>query len=93
MIGKDKIKHVLYCCIAALGIGLCIIGCLALGGIHTTAATWAIFVGSVLGGIACGIGKEYADYVYATWDWADVAADAVGSIIGASLASLINLVI
>lgn len=51
------------------------------------------FVAGLIAGGAIGVGKEYGD-IFAPgnkWDWSDISADMVGSIIGAALGSLLSL--
>lgn len=88
---EDKIKHIGYSSLISLGIGICIVCSLAICGVHSSATTLAIFIGSWLGGFFCGVGKEFGDYVYATWDWADILADAIGSTLGSTVIAVINL--
>ena len=90
---EDKIKHILYGALISLGIGICIVCSLAICGVHSSATTLAIFIGSWLGGFFCGVGKEFGDYVYATWDWADIIAGAIGSTIGSAVIAVINLLL
>lgn len=81
-IAKDKIKHCIACAIVSLSVSL------------TEALLGASFHGTwlagFLAGTAIGIGKEYGDEcaVGNKWDWADIAADTVGSVVGATLGSL-----
>lgn len=45
-------------------------------------------------GLAIGVGKEYGDKcaVGNRWDWLDIMADAIGSLMGSTAGALVSLV-
>lgn len=45
-------------------------------------------------GIAAGLGKEYGDEQCENnqWDWLDIMADAIGSLMGSTVGALVSLV-
>lgn len=51
------------------------------------------FVAGIIAGGAIGVGKEYGDKCAPgnKWDWSDISADMVGSVIGAAIGSLFSL--
>lgn len=81
-IQQDKIKHFAACFAVALTASAteAAIGATAL---HSAAAGF-------MAGIAIGVGKEYGDRCAPgnRWDWADLAADTLGSVFGAAGAIL-----
>jgi len=76
-IGKDKILHALVCMAAVFACGI--------------ATFWiskdASFASGIGLAIGLGFGKEYGDSKASgnKWDWLDIAADLIGTIIGAAL--------
>ena len=99
---SDPMKHLLVCAttsaLASLGIALLlwvslvVTSCEELMG-HLLAPVWFAGVACAL---AMGVGKEYGDECAEgnEWDWDDLAADIVGSIIGSSLiCSTIKLIL
>ena len=51
------------------------------------------WIAGFIAGMAIGVGKEYGDSCAHgnKWDWSDIGADVVGSIIGATLGSMFTL--
>ena len=47
------------------------------------------------GGLAAGIGKEYGDECCENnkWDWQDIAADCIGSLVGSGFAMIITILL
>lgn len=85
-IAEDKIKHFGACAFVAFIASTIEALC---------GAQWynALFAGFVAG-MAIGVGKEYGDKcaIGNIWDWADIGADASGSIAGAILGSLLSII-
>ena len=90
---SDSAKHLLVCAftatLASAGIALLVWMSLVVTSCqelmeHLLAPVWFAGVACAL---AMGIGKEYGDECAEgnNWDWADLAADVVGAIIGASI--------
>ncbi len=84
-IAKDKIKHFAACAIVAFTASATESAC--------GAKYHHAWIAGVIAGMAIGVGKEYGDKCSPNnhWDWADIGADALGSIVGATLGSLFSL--
>lgn len=83
----DKIKHAGACAAIAAGAGMAV-------GV-TTGSPWAAPTAALAGfqaAMAAGLAKEYGDKCAPgnRWDWADVAADAVGAAAGAAVAGAVT---
>lgn len=83
---QDKIKHIAACAVIA-----CVASAFeaALG-----AKFFMSLLAGIVAGMAIGVGKEYGDHCAPgnRWDWEDIAADAIGSIVGAILGSLLSII-
>lgn len=74
-IEKDKVMHAVVSGFVAAGIAIVIA--------NTGASAFSACLAGFLGAIACGLGKEYGDQSHEkSWSWADIAADAVGAVVG-----------
>lgn len=76
-IGLDKWLHATACFIVAMLVGLVLV---ALG-----AENWKAGVAGMLAGLVVGAFKEAYDATCVNgtgWNWADMAADAVGAVLG-----------
>lgn len=80
----DKQKHIFASFVISLLVGFFFL-------IFTNGLT--LFLISFICGMSAGFGKEYADYVYYKWDWYDILANFIGSIFGASLITVIAILI
>ena len=82
-IDSDKVKHFLAC--AAISF--------TASTVEFGAEYHNAWIAGFIAGMAIGVGKEYGDScAHGTkWDWSDIGADAVGSIIGATLGSMFTL--
>lgn len=82
---KNNIKHFLACSILAFNVSLIEA---ALGASYHTA-----WIAGFVAGMAIGVGKEYRDKSNnnGKWDWGDLAADCIGSVIGASGGSFFSV--
>lgn len=81
-ISKDKKLHFIYCMLIALATTL-LIGLLS---------NW--YVGGIAGlltAMGTGVGKEYGDKInpYNKWDWYDILADLIGTIVGITIGIII----
>lgn len=85
-IAKDKIKHFAACAVVSL------IGSAIEAGMGATYLP--SLLAGFLAGVAIGVGKEYGDHCAASnhWDWADIGADVIGSLIGAALGSVLAII-
>lgn len=86
-IAKDKILHFSAC--AAVSITTASIESLSGVGLFGS------FIAGLIAGVAIGVGKEYGDRCAEgnKWDWEDIAADSLGSIVGSCIGSLLSLII
>jgi len=85
VIKQNIIKHFVACFIVACGTSVIESWC-------GSSYSQSLLAGIIAGG-AIGVGKEYGDKcaIENKWDWSDIGADALGSIVGASLGSLFTL--
>jgi uncharacterized protein YfiM (DUF2279 family) len=85
-VASDKIKHLVVCVIVGFMAS-------ALEAAYGANYTQSFFAG-YMAGIAIGVGKEYGDKCnpYNKWDWQDIGADALGSIVGAAVGALVSLI-
>jgi len=82
MIAKDKKLHFICCMLIALATTI-LIGVLS---------NW--YAGSLAGlltAMGTGVGKEYGDKInpYNKWDWYDILADLIGTIVGITIGIII----
>lgn len=82
-IATDKVKHFLAC--AAISF--------TASTVEFGAEYHNAWIAGFIAGMAIGVGKEYGDSCAHgnKWDWSDIGADVVGSIIGATLGSIFTL--
>jgi uncharacterized protein YfiM (DUF2279 family) len=82
-IATDKVKHFLAC--AAISF--------TASTVEFGAEYHNAWIAGFIAGMAIGVGKEYGDSCAHgnKWDWSDIGADVVGSIIGATLGSMFTL--
>jgi len=87
-IGNDKWLHIWVCMATAIVTSAILAMYSALLGIDTSVTAPAIAMAGFISGVAVGVGKEYGDMVNpnSRWDWHDITADLVGSLIGAVVA-------
>lgn len=76
--GKDKIKHFVCCMVAAILVAV-FFGIIS----HSYISVLTAFVASV----CLAVGKEVGDYYNpnSKWDWLDLAAGALGALIGSQI--------
>lgn len=77
------------------GIGILVAMALRLQGISGDEAFCGVALAGFLGGLAAGVGKEYGDECAEgnKWDWQDIAADCIGSLVGAGFAMILTILI
>ena len=82
-IDSDKVNHFLAC--AAISF--------TASTVEFCAEYHNAWIAGFIAGMAIGVGKEYGDSCAHgnKWDWSDIGADAVGSIIGATLGAMFTL--
>ena len=82
-IATDKVKHFLAC--AAISF--------TASTVEFGAEYHNAWIAGFIAGMAIGVGKEYGESCAHgnKWDWSDIGADVVGSIIGATLGSMFTL--
>lgn len=82
----NRIKHIIACASVSL-IASSIEG--LLGASYLNA-----WIAGIVAGMAIGVGKEYGDSCADNnkWDWADIGADAFGSVVGTTLGSIFALI-
>jgi uncharacterized protein YfiM (DUF2279 family) len=85
-IESDKIKHFTVCVIVGLTASV-------IEAVYGANYLQSFFAG-YMAGLAIGVGKEYGDKCNPSnkWDWSDIGADAVGSIVGAALGALASFI-
>lgn len=85
-IPQDKIKHFTACAILSFSVAA-VESCLG-------AQFHNAWLAGFIAGIAIGVGKEYGDKCAEgnDWDWLDIVADSVGSIVGCSLGAVLSLI-
>ena len=82
---SDNDKHMLATMTGGFAIGILVAVALRLQGVG----------GGFCGGLAAGIGKEYGDECCENnkWDWKDIAADCIGSLVGAGFAMILTILL
>ena len=78
-IASDKIKHFTACALVSF---ITSIAEVILGATFSHA-----LIAGFIAGVAVGVGKEYGDKCAPgnRWDWMDIAADVLGSVLGAAI--------
>ena len=89
---SDNDKHIICTAVGSSIIGIAVMIALWLAGVKGTDAYPAVLLSGFLGGLAAGIGKEYGDECCENnkWDWQDIAADCIGSLVGSGFAMIIT---
>ena len=92
---SDNDKHIICTAVGSFIIGIAVMIALWLAGVKGTNAYAAVLLSGFLGGLAAGVGKEYGDSCCQDnyWDWQDIAADCIGSLVGAGFAMILTLLI
>lgn len=90
---SDNDKHIVVTAAMSLLIGLLCAVALRIQGVSGVDCYCGVFIAGFLGGIAAGVGKEYGDECAEgnNWDWQDIAADAIGSLVGAGFAMILTI--
>lgn len=91
---SDTDKHIWVTCIGGFAIGILVAVALRLQGVGGE-AFFGVALAGFCGGLAAGIGKEYGDECCENnkWDWQDIAADCIGSLVGAGFAMILTILL
>ena len=91
----DNDKHIICTAVGSFIIGIAVMTALWLAGVKGTDAYAAVLLSGFLGGLAAGVGKEYGDECCENnkWDWQDIAADCIGSLVGSGFAMIITILL
>ena len=91
---SDTDKHILVTCIGGFAIGILVAVALRLQGVGGDEAFYGVALAGFCGGLAAGVGKEYGDECCKDnkWDWQDIAADCIGSLVGGGLAAVLGAI-
>ena len=92
---SDNDKHIICTAVGSFIIGITVMIALWLAGVKGTDAYPAVLLSGFLGGLAAGVGKEYGDECCENnkWDWQDIAADCIGSLVGGGFAMIITILL
>ena len=75
-------------------IGILVAVALRLQGVGGDEAFYGVALAGFCGGLAAGVGKEYGDECCKDnkWDWQDIAADCIGSLVGGGLSAILGVI-
>ena len=92
---SDIDKQIICTAVGSLIIGIAVMMALWLAGVKGTDAYPAVLLSGLLGGLAAGVGKEYGDECCENnkWDWQDIAADCIGSLVGSGFAMILTILL
>ena len=92
---SDNGKHLLATMIFGFTIGILVAIALRLQGVSGGEAFGGVALAGFCGGLAAGIGKEYGDECCENnkWDWQDIAADCIGSLVGSGFAMILTILL
>ena len=92
---SDNGKHLLATMTFGFAIGILVAVALRLQGVGGDEAFFGVALAGFCGGLAAGIGKEYGDECAEGnyWDWKDIAADCIGSLVGAGFAMILTILL
>lgn len=91
---SDNDKHLLATLTGGFAIGILVAVALRMQGVGGDDAFFGVALAGFCGGLAAGIGKEYGDECAENnkWDWQDIAADCIGSLVGGGLAAILGVI-
>ena len=91
----DNDKHIVVTAAMSFVIGLLCAVALRLQGVAGVDCYAGVLLAGFCGGLAAGIGKEYGDSCCKDnyWSWQDIAADCIGSLVGAGFAMILTILI
>ena len=92
---SDNDKHLLATMTFGFIIGILVAVALRLQGVGGGDAFFGVALAGFCGGLAAGIGKEYGDECCENnkWDWQDIAADCIGSLVGSGFAMILTILL
>ena len=92
---SDTDKHILATLAGGFAIGILVAVALRLQGVGGDEAFFGVALAGFCGGLAAGAGKEYGDECAAgnQWDWQDIAADCIGSLVGSGFAMILTILL
>ena len=92
---SDNDKHLLATMAGGFAIGILVAVALRLQGVGGDEAFFGVALAGFCGGLAAGAGKEYGDECAAgnQWDWQDIAADCIGSLVGSGFAMILTILL
>ena len=92
---SDNDKHLLATMAGGFAIGILVAVALRLQGVGGDEAFFGVALAGFCGGLAAGVGKEYGDECCENnkWDWQDIAADAIGSLVGSGFAMILTILL
>ena len=92
---SDNDKHIICTAVGSFIIGIAVMIALWLAGVKGTDVYPAVLLSGFLGGLAAGVGKEYGDECAEgnQWDWQDIFADAIGSLVGSGCAMILTILL
>lgn len=90
----DNDKHIVVTAAMSFVVGLLCAVALRLQGVAVVDCYCGVLLAGFLGGLAAGIGKEYGDECAEgnEWSWQDIAADAIGALVGGGLAAILGVI-
>ena len=92
---SDNDKHIVVTAAMSFIIGLLCAVALRLQGVAGVDCYAGVLLAGFLGGLAAGVSKEYGDECAEgnQWDWQDIAADCIGSLVGSGFAMILTILI
>ena len=92
---SDNDKHLLATLTGGFAIGILVAVALRLQGVAGVDCYCGVMLAGFLGGLAAGVGKEYGDECAEgnQWDWQDIAADCIGSLVGSGFAMILTILV
>lgn len=91
----DNDKHIIVTAAMSFVVGLLCAVALRLQGVAWVDCYAGVLLAGFLGGLSAGVGKEYGDECAEgnQWDWQDIAADGIGSLVGSGFAMILTILI
>ena len=92
---SDNDKHIVVTAAMSFIIGLLCAVALRLQGVAGVDCYYGVMLAGFCGGLVAGVGKQYGDECAEGnyWDWKDIAADCIGSLVGSGFAMIITILL